>query len=240
LTGCSTISAEDVERDVRDHIDAEFADTSEQISEDQLESVLHDLGQPDQWVPEEELPSWRRWLKQWRTGPDDWRLAYISLGLFILTWFGAWICLFASFCVSRAVLETMRKDQRISSQRWLLYPSLIVVYVPLAIALIIWPIPSANELLVDNRWRYIAERITWLGTIEVIQAHTVIVLYFIVLSISAWFTMLGFVLRSHPQWLVVIFCPFADWFQRRHATRLMFIGLAGLAICLAALLLTMA
>ena len=102
LAGCSEVSPDDIEQDVRAHIAAEFPPGTGWVRLDQLEAVLVRLGRPEQWVADEDRPVWRRgyeWVRtrpaavgrrvrvatdRLRNGPDDWRLAYITFGLLLV------------------------------------------------------------------------------------------------------------------------------------------------------------
>ena len=79
LRGCKTVDADEVERNVIEHIESEFESATAAVSFEELDTVLQRLGSPRQWIPEEELPWWRKTIFRLRTGPEDWRLAYISL-----------------------------------------------------------------------------------------------------------------------------------------------------------------
>lgn len=81
LSGCRSVSADEVERDIREHIDNEFQGATEPVSLAALDAVLCRLGRPGQWVPAEEMPGWYRALVRFRDGPEDWRLAYLAFGL---------------------------------------------------------------------------------------------------------------------------------------------------------------
>src|SRR5688572_30565805 len=83
LRGHPSVDAGEIERDVLGHIDAELSGQPETLGEGSLREVLARLGAPDAWVPADELPAWRRvWLRM-RSGPEDWRLAYLTLTLFL-------------------------------------------------------------------------------------------------------------------------------------------------------------
>jgi hypothetical protein len=45
------------------------------------------------------------------------------------------------------------------------------------------------------------------------------------IAIGLWWTALGLVFRMRVHAVRAIFFPFADWFERRHATRIMVLGL---------------
>src|SRR5689334_3498278 len=83
LRGRSAIDADEVERDVLGHIDAELAGQPQPIGADRLVPVLERLGTPDDWVDDDE-PQWRRAVGRLRSGPEDWRLAYLTIGSFVL------------------------------------------------------------------------------------------------------------------------------------------------------------
>ena len=69
LAGCSEVSADDIEQDVRAHIAAEFPPGAGWVRLDQLEAVLARLGRPEQWVADEDRPVWRRGFDWVRTRP---------------------------------------------------------------------------------------------------------------------------------------------------------------------------
>ena len=80
-----SIDADDVERDVLGHIEAELSDAVEPVTAASLRPILDRLGSPNQWVPIDDLPFWRQVLTRLRSGPEDWRLAYLTF-----------VCFFAS------------------------------------------------------------------------------------------------------------------------------------------------
>ena len=69
LAGCSEVSADDIEQDVRAHIAAEFPPGTGWVRLDQLEAVLARLGRPEQWVADEDRGVWRRGFDWVRTRP---------------------------------------------------------------------------------------------------------------------------------------------------------------------------
>ena len=78
------MDASEVEQNITEHIENELGESSGPVSCDALNAVLGRLGSPQQWVPEEELPWWRKGIRTLSPGPEDWRLAYISLGLLVM------------------------------------------------------------------------------------------------------------------------------------------------------------
>jgi hypothetical protein len=83
LRGHPSIDADEVERDVLGHIDAELSGQREPIAANRLLQVLDRLGTPNQWVPVDDHPAWRRTVDAFSSGPGDWRLACLTFGLFV-------------------------------------------------------------------------------------------------------------------------------------------------------------
>jgi len=116
---------------LREHIDRELSDAARPVSADELRAVLGRLGDARQWIDEDRLVWWRKVLLRARRGPNDWRLAYLSLGLLaagllLMDRGGTFLVLVgASFLVSRAALAGGRRLQ--PGEKWLVYPSLILV-----------------------------------------------------------------------------------------------------------------
>lgn len=79
LRGSRSVDADEVEKSITEHIENELEGAAEPVSRDVLDAVLKKLGRPQQWVPMEELPWWWKIIFRLRSGPEDWRLAYIPL-----------------------------------------------------------------------------------------------------------------------------------------------------------------
>ncbi len=69
LRGSRSVDANEVEQNITEHIENELEGAAEPVSCDTLDAVLEKLGSPQQWVPEEELPWWRKIILRLRTGP---------------------------------------------------------------------------------------------------------------------------------------------------------------------------
>lgn len=128
MRGASPAEAEDVEQSVREHIDVALAGAATPIGSEQLAAVLDRLGSPDRWMGDEERSIIQRVMERLRSGPEDWRLAYMAFGLFllalILTPVGIGVLIMgASYLVSRAYVDFMEaKDEVPGGRRWLVYP----------------------------------------------------------------------------------------------------------------------
>ena len=228
LHTCTGVDADEVESDIRAHIETELEAIDEPVSLGNLETVLERLGSPTQWVPEEQMSWWRKMILRLRTGPEDWRLAYIAFGLFIVsflvakppTWFAIvvspililsgtaqGIFLLASFCVSRAALVVIDNRDELGGRKWLIYPPLLFIYIPVAIVMFGWPtlLYKINDSVTEqgpglaDGFRVAAMGLGWI--------------------------VLGLVFYMWPGLLRAIFRPFADKFKRKEAVLLMVIGL---------------
>ena len=130
LTGSPSVDLADVERDIRDHIDAALAGQAAPVEALVLDNVLQSLGKPSQWLPEAETAWYRRSPSTWPAaskqllrvgqrlagGPERYRLAYLSLLVLGLGWYlmpsgrldkaiiGPMIATLVSFILSRASL----------------------------------------------------------------------------------------------------------------------------------------
>jgi hypothetical protein len=145
LRGASPAEAEDVEQSVREHIEVALASSPGPVAADQLAEVLDRLGAPDRWVPPDERSMTQRVLERLRSGPEDWRLAYLSFGLFLLSLLLlpvgiGFFLLIASFLASRAYVDFMEtREEPAGARRWLIYPPIGLFLLMATVAFIIGP-----------------------------------------------------------------------------------------------------
>ena len=171
LSGSPSVDPADVERDVRDHIDAALVGHAAPVDAWRLDDVLGKLGSPAQWLPEGEcrprLPLPSQWLSGLRQailqvggrlagGPESYRLAYLSFLLFVAGWSVGFltktgglllITTFVSFIFSRAAFSLFTPQGLTGGQKWLLYPSLAVVYLPIALLIVLAPLWASLAIL---------------------------------------------------------------------------------------------
>jgi hypothetical protein len=233
LRGCKTVDADDVERNIIEHIDSEFEGATAAVSFEQLDAVLKRLGSPRQWIPAEELPWWRKIIVRLRSGPEDWRLAYISFGLLILGFLFfiydkqqiSYVLIPASFIVARAALSEAGDPGELKAQKWLLYPSLIIVYVFVLLVLLTWPlgvlIPLALEYELNHRDYYPQ----FLDALD----YWTVASSFIIAGTGAWWAVLGALCLKWRKLPLVLFRPFGGLFKTKWSVTLLLVGL-GLAI----------
>jgi hypothetical protein len=228
LAGHLEVSAEDIEQDVRAHIAAEFPPGSGWVRLDQLEAVLVRLGRPEQWVADEDRPVWRRgfdWVRtrptavgrrvrvatdRLRNGPDDWRLAYITFGLLLI---GVFIfpllivLLPASYLVGRAALTRARESgHSLGGQKWLVYPPLVIVSLPLLVGLLLWPL-GPGAAIADDVWRHNRDSIRTVLELPRGLSEFLTYVYFMGGALSIWWLVLGTVFLAAPRLPAALFPP---------------------------------
>ena len=177
------------------------------------------------------LPGWRRLLLQLSSGREDWRLAYLTLGLFLgcpLLGPAAPLAFFASILVARAGLALLdERGEPVGARRWFLYPPLVFIYVDLAIVALILPPLPLLVLAIDAPPELLAVRDFffgglpdpfWLSTASDRGGRGNVVA-------GAGLALAGF--RRAVRWS---FWPFADWFEPRHGLRIALVGLVIAAV----------
>lgn len=159
------VSPDDVEADVREHIDSEFAGLNRPVTLGELDVVLARLGPPTQWSPavSQATPpgvitfNWkgfvggiRRRVKGvfqtlWK-GPEDWRLAYITFGLTLLAPLTFGISLVVAFFFGRAAVELVKsRGESLGARRWLIYPPILAIVFPLLLLIAFTPAVAAGS-----------------------------------------------------------------------------------------------
>lgn len=223
LRGSRSVDAAEVEQNITEHIENALEGASEPVSCDELEAVLDKLGHPQQWVPEDELAWWRRIILRLRSGPEDWRLAYLSFGL-LVTGFAIAptipvfvVLVLASFVASRAALSQVRDTNKLKAQKWLLYPSLIGVYGFVLAVLLTWPlmllIPLADEY--ERHFdRFQSDVDYWFVAMSVI-----------LVALGVWWCILAVVSLIFGRVTPVLLRPFADTYKAKSAILVLLIGL---------------
>ena len=246
LQGSSSVDSREVERDIIDHIETSFEGRGTPVDTLDLDGVLRDLGEPEQWVPDAER-NWRQAsvakaqgfadllaeagqsiASHLRYGPEDFRLAYLSFGFLALTILFAFaqespalLLVFApvTFVLARAALEFAEAPEKLRGQHWLLYPSLLLIYVPLGALLVAWPFIATFGFF---EFASEVERSARRGMVEdvplVLVAHPYITaLLASVATTSLWWTILGIAAWRWPAVVRAVFHPFASRFAGRTA-----------------------
>ena len=155
LAGTADVSPDEIEADVREHVGNELHAAPRPVPLAALEAVLSKLGPPSQWgaTTDPTLFARARHLLGERAkrvrhtlwnGPEDWRLPYLSFGVFALgalTVVGFPLALLVSYVLSRAGLA-VAKEKGVTlgaGRKWLLYPPVVLVSLVLLVAVVAWP-----------------------------------------------------------------------------------------------------
>jgi len=210
-----SLDRDEVEQNIAAHIERELEGTPQPVSSSVLEGVLARLGSPRQWVPPEALGWWGKLIIKLRTDSEDWRLAYISFALllvgFLLFLASPLLLIFiaASFITSRAALAAAG-DENLGAQKWLLYPTLLIVSVALAAALLGGP-----GLLAGIAGAEMYE-LAWIRRNSDMDAFGLVIISATLVT-GLWWMVLGLTLCKWPALVRGPLRPFADRFNRRHA-----------------------
>jgi len=129
------------------------------------------------------------------------------------------IPMIASFLLARASLGLLAdRDEPVGARRWLIYPSLLVWYVPLALVLAIFPIAAAAPLTEQPSFRdWFTATLpgpVWLAASSLAA-----------MAQGLWWVIVGVVFLRFTPAVQIAFSPFADRFGRRHARWIVYAGL---------------
>ncbi len=219
LGGCKSVDPDEVEQNIMDHIESELAGVAEPVAVRALDPVLAKLGSPQQWVPEEELSWWRKTILRLRSGPEDWRLAYLSFGLLVfglISGPGMLILIPASFYIARTTIHVAGGTEQLGDQKRLIYPSLVIVYFLLILTAFVGPfllllvLAAACE---SGLARFRGDNSYW------------IMAWIIILAITGlWWIIMASVCIKSRRFVNGLFYPFGDKFNRKRGMKLLLAG----------------
>lgn len=225
LAGSRSVAADEVEQDVREHVDVALAGATGPVDSAHIAIVLDRLGAPERWLPDEDRPLWRRALAHVQTAPEDWRLAYASLGLFVLAFvlipvgFGL-ILMIASFLLSRAYCEYMRsRGDALGARRWLVYPPIAFILAVTLAAIVIGPVAPLIAWAVDG---HAAEKLLDVPASAYGQARFYTGLGGI--AFGSWWIIAAGMITAFLRPLRFVFAPLLDGVRPRHFAVLAAIG----------------
>jgi hypothetical protein len=152
MRGRRSVETEEVEQNVVEHVQSALAGVPSPVGQERLSEVLTQLGAPERWLPEDERPAWRRWADRFMTGPEDWRLAYISLAITILAIVflpvGGILLVVPGYLVSRAYVELLGdRGEPLGARKWLVLPPIVLLMVGLAAAALFAPAGAIGAIL---------------------------------------------------------------------------------------------
>lgn len=237
LRGSRSVEPEEVEQNVIEHVELALAGVAAPVGAETLGDVLQRLGPPERWLPEEERPAWWRVAGRLYNGPEDWRLAYLTFGLTVLSVLllpaaGIGIVfLMAAFLVARASVEL--SGDVLGARRWLVLPPIVVCFAILTIAALFTPIALTSIYLLAEGGLYDVFGISFEHF--VVQKQVRVGAGVVAMAAAAWWTILSMLLILLTPPLRALFQPVTAGLKRRHALVLML--MAAVAAGLGSLLL---
>ena len=199
LTGAKALDPVEIERDIYEHIERELESEQEPVGCARVEQVLERLGAPEQWVPDEELRWWRKIFVRLQDGPDDWRLAYICFGVFVLGLIilpiGIFLLIPLSFYIGRSALSLAGGCEQLGEQKRLIYPALVVFYALAGMVTAFWPLVICGTLHDDFWW-------------------------FVVAGLGLWWILLGVFLSGRQALIDKLVYPFGSFVSKKRVWRL--------------------
>ncbi|HEY3055398.1 MAG TPA: hypothetical protein VGK31_05660 [Thermoanaerobaculia bacterium] len=220
--------ADDVEQSVREHVEIALAGIPAPVGAEHLGVVLERLGPPERWLPEEELPIWRRVMTRIANGPDDWRVAYLSFGLFLLTLLllplGIGILLLVpAYLVGRAFVELLsERGEPIGARRWLVYPPIAALLFLLFSGFLIGPVvPLLGWGIGEGGFHRL-----WNPAMDRIRVNAGLT----AASIGLWWILYSVVLTILFRPIRFAFAPLLDRLRRRHLWLLSLAGAISLGV----------
>jgi hypothetical protein len=230
-------SADEVEQSVREHVDVALQSAPAPVGMEALASVLEQLGPPERWVPENERPVWRRVMEHLQHGPEEWRLAYLTMGMFVaallLLPVGIGVLLFIpAFLLARAEVELLGGTP-LGARRWLVLPPIWLPFLMLMFAVLVGPIVPAIAAGLSERAIYEHLGVPKDGSLASVRVGVGFVM---AVAGTCWMLVAALVtIVFRP--LHALFHPVASWLRRKHLAVLagigFVIGASGLALLLA-------
>ncbi|HET7711849.1 MAG TPA: hypothetical protein VFL80_07955 [Thermoanaerobaculia bacterium] len=224
LRGTRSVVADEVEQSVREHIEIALATAQTPVGAADVIGVLDRLGPPESWLADEERPAWRRLWDRVRSGPDDWRLAYLAFGLFLMSFLlfpiGGFLLLIPAMLVSRAYIELARdRGEPLGARRWLVYPSialllaiatgLLLVGPPVPLMILLFEEGGAEELF--DVPRHAAGQVRFLLGMGGVL-------------FGAWWILFGAFCAAFLRPIRFVFAPLLEGLRRKHFAVLAAIG----------------
>lgn len=236
LRGTRAVEPTEVEQNVREHVEIALASAPSPVGSAALADVLEQLGPPEQWLPDEERPAWRRTMDRLMKGPEDWRLAYLSLGLTTLMLItlpiGGFLLLLPAFLLSRAWVAMMEeRGEPLDARRWLVLPPIAFALAMFLLLTLIGVVVLAGAAAVEHDLSAIGIPGPGYEANEILGFSG-----YMLSAAGAWWMILSAILAFLWSPVRSLFAPLLARARRRHLVVLAVIG----AICLASGLALMA
>jgi hypothetical protein len=225
----TTLDANDIERDIREHIDSALADL-EVVDVEDLDPVLARLGAPGSWISDCELPAWRRLMRRLQHGPEEWRLPYLAfaatlLGLMLLPVGIGLVLILGAFILARAAVEEIGVEN-LGPRRWLVYSPIALVMAPFVALAVVGPVPGLVAFMFNDPapvYRFVH------------PDSPRVMAGMIAAAFGAWWIVLSIILAIAYRPVRFVFSPLTLRWRRAHAAIIAACGVVVSAIGAAAL-----
>lgn len=223
LRGRPAVEPEEVEQNVVEHVEAALAGVPSPVGQERLGEVLAQLGPPERWLPEDERPAWRRMVDRFMAGPEDWRLAYLSLALtFLMLLFlpvGGIVLVIPAYLLSRAYVELLSdRGEPLGARKWLVLPPIALLMVLLCGTALLGPAGAIAAVLSEIGIRELG----WEWNSRAERAR--IVSGMVALSAGVWWIALSGVFAMLLRPFRALFQPLTANLRRGHAVVLTVAG----------------
>lgn len=210
-----------MEQNVREHVEFALAGTPAPVGAEHLGVVLDRLGPPERWLPENEQSAWKRAMERMRSGPEDWRLAYLSFALFflmiVLFPIGGFLLLIPGFILSRAYVSLVEeKGEPIGARKWLVLPSIAMALFLFAIAALVGPAAGVMG------WGLEEGGLQWMAGSA---PDTQLKIGFGLTAVGVWWLIVPIILAMLHRPLQRLFRPLLDGLRRKHLFVVALLGL---------------
>ena len=227
----TSVDAEEVEQDVREHIDVALNGHDDPVSAHDLNVVLERLGRPDQWVPDEEVSPWRRAMSQILHGPEDWRLSYLCFGLTVIGLvtapLGGIVLWIPAYLLARAAHGyTATRGESLGPRRWLTDRPLVAGALALLGCFLAGPLWLPVAFVVQE---YELGAVLGRNLSELQRVATIVSAFGA--SVGLWWMILAPLAALDQPTVRWLLFPIGSRFRARHALWLGAAGLALLAAC---------
>ena len=204
-------------------VDVALNGTPAPVGAERLGVVLAQLGPPERWLPDDERPSWRKAMDRVMSGPEDWRLAYVSFGLTLLMLLsfpiGGILLLIPAFLLSRATVELMQeRDEPLGARRWLVLPPIVLALVFVAGVALMGPPAMIGALLSEFGLRELG--FVWESHFE----RRVLFSGTLAMAAGVWWIVLSGLLAMLMPPFRALFAPVTSRLHRGHALVLTIAG----------------
>jgi hypothetical protein len=223
LHGQRAVEPVEVEQNVVEHVEAALATAPVPVGPDRLSEVLAQLGPPEQWMVEDERSMWRRTVDRFMTGPEDWRLAYLSLAMtFLMVVFlpvGGFLLIFPGYLLSRAYFELLSdRGEALGARKWLVLPPVAILMVLLSLGALLGPAGAIGGVLSEIGLREFGW--TWDSRME----RTRIFSGMVAIGTGVWWIILSGVFAMLMRPFRFLFLPLTTNLRRGHAIALTIAG----------------